>query len=79
MEIKRKYIIKCLDNGNEIEETDNLTKAKRIIQQYLIDDYNEYLEDQKEKNGKFITYWKWFYTKSDNGIINGKMYEYEIK
>lgn len=78
MEIKRKYIIKCSANGDEIDETDNLTKAKRLIQQYLIDDYNEYIEEQKEKNGKFITYWKWFYTKSENGITNGKRYDYEV-
>lgn len=78
MEIKRKYIIKCSISGDEIEETDNLTEAKRLIQQYLIDDYNEFLQEQEEKGGKFITYWQWYYTKGEEGINNGDFYEYEI-
>lgn len=73
MELKRKYVIYSI-SGKKIADCDDLAKAKKILKNILLNDYEKFIKKTEKENGEFTTYWKWYYTKKEN-YINGKSYE----
>lgn len=72
MELKKTYTIKDISTGKIICKCDDYRKARKALQNILLDRYNKYLNIQEKNDGDFKTYWQWYYDFNGHDLRNGK-------